>query len=95
PRLAGRTASYSNNARVSDFWKRNGAYLRLKNVTLGYTLPRSVSSKIGLSKVRVYASGTNLFTATEFGYIDPESTNVVTGYYPQQRTISFGLDVSF
>lgn len=95
PRLSVNKASYSNNARLSDFWKRNGAYLRLKNVTLGYTLPRSVTSKIGLSKVRVYASGTNLFTATEFDYIDPESANVVTGYYPQQRTISFGLDVSF
>ena len=95
PRLSVTKASYQNNAVISDFWKRNGAYLRLKNVTLGYTLPKAWAQKIGLNKLRVYANGTNLLTFTQFKYLDPESANVITGYYPQQRTFSFGLDVTF
>lgn len=85
----------TNNANVSDFWKRDGTYLRLKNVVLGYTFPRQWTSKLGISNLRVYASGQNLLTFTEFKYLDPESANVITGYYPQQRTFSFGVDVSF
>lgn len=95
PRLTANTVSHQNNAQQSDFWKRNGAYLRVKNITLGYTLPKSWTNKLGVSNVRIYANGTNLLTFTEFKYIDPESTNVATGYYPQQRTFSFGLDVKF
>ena len=95
PRLTVSSVSHSNNAQQSDFWKRNGAYLRLKNVTLGYTLPKAWINKMGLSNIRVYANGTNLLTFTDFKYIDPESTNVATGYYPQQRTFSFGIDVRF
>ena len=95
PRLTVSSVSHSNNAQQSDFWKRNGAYLRLKNVTLGYTLPKAWTNKMGLSNIRVYANGTNLLTFTDFKYIDPESTNVATGYYPQQRTFSFGIDVRF
>lgn len=95
PRLTTNGLSHANNAQQSDFWKRNGAYLRLKNVTLGYTLPKLWTNKMGLSNIRVYANGTNLLTFTDFKYIDPESTNVATGYYPQQRTFSFGIDVRF
>lgn len=85
----------TNNANISDFWKRNGAYVRLKNVVLGYTFPKRWIDKMGINNLRVYASGQNLLTFTEFKYLDPESANVITGYYPQQRTFSFGVDVSF
>ena len=95
PRLSVNATSYRNNYRVSDFWKRNGAYLRLKNVSLGYTLPRSLTRKVGMESVRFFLTGTNLLTFTEFKYLDPESPNVVTGYYPQQRTLTFGLDLNF
>lgn len=70
PRLTVSSVSHSNNAQQSDFWKRNGAYLRLKNVTLGYTLPKAWTNKMGLSNIRVYANGTNLLTFTDFKYID-------------------------
>lgn len=93
PRLS--TIAVTNNAYTSDFWKRNGAYLRLKNVTLGYTFPQRWIQKAGLSNLRVFASGYNLLTLTDFKYLDPESQNVIQGYYPQQRTFSFGVDVSF
>ncbi len=52
-------------------------------------------NKLGVGSLRIYASGQNLLTFTEFKYLDPESANVITGYYPQQRTFSVGVDVSF
>jgi hypothetical protein len=96
PRLSvAGAASGSYNAHISDFWKKNGAYMRLKNVTIGYTLPARWMNKINVDALRLFVSGNNLFTATEFKWIDPESMNVPTGYYPQQRTVSFGVDLSF
>lgn len=95
PRLSVNKASYANNGLLSDFWKRNGAYLRLKNATIGYTFPSKWMNKARIDRLRIYVAGTNLLTFTEFKYLDPESTNVVTGYYPQQRTVSFGVDLSF
>ena len=62
---------------------------------LGYTFPKRWMNRIGIDNLRVYVSGNNLLTATEFRWIDPESTNVPTGYYPQQRTFTFGVDLSF
>ncbi len=83
------------NYAKSDFWKRNGAYLRLKNASIGYTLPKNITKKAGIENLRVFASGMNLFTITEFKYLDPESGNYVWSFYPQQRTFTFGLDLSF
>lgn len=93
PRLS--TVASSNSSEISDFWKRNGAYLRLKNVTLGYTFPKKWMKKAGVNNLRIFASGFNLLTFTAFKYLDPESSNVIQGYYPQQRTFTFGLDVTF
>lgn len=95
PRLSVNGVSHTHNYRVSDFWKRNGAYIRLKNVTLGYTIPQKLTRKAYLHNVRFYFNASNIFTLTEFKYLDPESPNVVTGYYPQQRTFSFGIDLTF
>ncbi len=95
PRLSVNKASYANNGLLSDFWKRDGSYLRLKNATIGYTFPAKLLNKAKIDRLRIYVTGTNLLTFTQFKYIDPESTNVVTGYYPQQRTFSFGVDLSF
>lgn len=93
PRLS--TVASSNSSEISDFWKRNGAYLRLKNVTLGYTFPKKWMKKAGINNLRLFASGFNLLTFTDFKYLDPESSNVIQGYYPQQRTFTFGVDVAF
>lgn len=95
PRLSVNKASYANNGLLSDFWKRDGSYLRLKNATLGYTFPAKLLNKAKIDRLRIYVTGTNLLTFTEFKYMDPESQNVITGYYPQQRTVSFGVDLSF
>ena len=83
------------NYSKSDFWKRNGAYLRLKNATIGYTIPKRVTKKAGIENARFFVSGMNLFTITEYKYLDPESGNYTWSFYPQQRTFTFGLDLSF
>lgn len=94
PRLS-TSANYGNNGLLSSFWKVDGAYLRLKQLTLGYTLPKKVVTKMGLGNLRLYVAGSNLFTLTEFDYLDPESPSVLQGYYPQQRTMSVGVNITF
>jgi hypothetical protein len=79
---------------------QNGAFLRLKNITLGYTLPKEWTDKANISRLRVYFSGENLWTPIshiKVPEIDPESiVNSRRGkFYPQQRVWSFGLNLSF
>ena len=95
PRLS--TASSTNNAVASDFWRRDASYLRLKNVSLSYTLPSSWTRRARLESVRVYCNATNVLTLsklTRLG-IDPEAPSVNNGYYPQQRAFSLGVNFSF
>lgn len=94
PRLSA-NPNYGNSGLLSSFWRVNGAYLRLKQLAIGYTLPKKVISAIGVNNMRVYVAGLNLLTFTEFKYLDPESPNVLQGYYPQQKTLSVGLNLAF
>ena len=91
-------SSYSlNNGYASTFWYRKGDYLRLKTVQIGYNFPKKWLSHIGIEGFRIYAEGYNLLTwsaLTEFN-IDPEAPSVNNGYYPQQRTISVGVKLTF
>ena len=66
------TLGDSKNWVVSDMYVRDGSYLRLKNITLGYTLPRELTNKIGISRLRVYGRAENLFTWTKYWGFDPE-----------------------
>ena len=93
PRLS--TEARLNGGKYSDWWVKNGTYLRLKNAQIGYTLPVELTKKIGIEKVRAYVSGSNLFTITGVDYFDPEMPNVNQGYYPQQRVYEFGVNISF
>jgi TonB-linked SusC/RagA family outer membrane protein len=80
----------------SSFNVENGAYLRLKSLELGYTLPESMASKIGVSNLRIYANGYNIFTLTKVKFVDPEHPADTYGYlYPLNKTFSLGLNVSF
>jgi len=95
PRLSVTTAS-GNNAYSSTFWYRNGNYLRLKNLQIGYSLPNSIIKNAGISGVRIYAEGQNILTfseLTKYG-IDPEQPGVSNGYYPQQRVFNLGLKLT-
>jgi TonB-linked SusC/RagA family outer membrane protein len=93
PRLS--TVSNGNNAWQSTWWVVNGEYLRLKNLNIGYDVPANLLRKMPFSRVNVFVSGTNLLTFSHFKYVDPESPSVSNGYYPQQKTYSFGLNVTF
>lgn len=93
PRLS--TVANGNNAWPSSWWVRNGAYLRLKNLQIGYTLPKHLLGKAGIERVNIYLAGTNLLTFSAFKYVDPEMPSVNNGYYPQQRTYSVGVNLTF
>ncbi|MBR5101595.1 MAG: SusC/RagA family TonB-linked outer membrane protein, partial [Muribaculaceae bacterium] len=74
----------------------NGSYLRLKNVQLGYTLPKAWLSKVGVKNVRVYAQMSNVFTITKYKGFDPEVAGGVDyGNYPQARTFLMGANLTF
>lgn len=89
-------ATYNaNNAVLCDRWVIDGSYIRLKNLQISYTLPAKVTSKLRMSRMMVYLAGTNLFTLSHFPYLDPETPGLTNGYYPQQRTYSFGLNITF
>lgn len=84
---------------VNDRYLQNLAYLRLKNVTVGYTIPENLTRKTHVDKIRVYFSGDNLATWTKLksDYLDPEQmTSDPNGrVYPFSKTYSFGLDITF
>ena len=97
PRLRGYAAS-SELGNANTQYIQNVAYCKLRNLTVGYTLPRKVLDKIHFKKIRVYLSGENLFTWSplETKYMDPEETLSGDGRtYPFSRTFSFGVEFSF
>ena len=86
----------SKNTRANSYFLQNASYFRLKNLTFGYTLPRAMTDKVKMSRVRVYFSGDNLFTITKFYGLDPEREgDGRAAQYPQNRICSFGLNVEF
>lgn len=95
PRLTTRT-SINQNAVSSDFWLKNGSYLRLKNLQVGATLPKSIFGKSGIENIRLYISASNVFTISKLNKygLDPEAPSVNNGYYPQQRVYTFGINVT-
>lgn len=86
----------SNNNWDSSRFIEDGSYLRLKNVQIGYTIPRNVIRKAGLQGCRVYLSGSNLLTFTNYTGYDPEvGGGVDYGNYPQSRTFMLGTTINF
>ncbi|NQX41599.1 TonB-linked outer membrane protein, SusC/RagA family [Pedobacter steynii] len=81
----------------SSYWIRDASYQRMKNLQLGYTLPEKYVKRIGLSRARIYYSGQNLFTITNFyKWVDPEAPRGDNGYtYPQVLVNSIGLNITF
>ena len=81
----------------------DGSYLKLSNITLGYTFPRKMLSKIGISKLRLYATGSNLLTWTKYTGFDPEVSTMGSGLtpgvdfgaYPKSRSFVFGINLAF
>lgn len=101
PRMT--TRRNNTNHRTSDLFLEDADFLRLKNLTIGYSLPTVVSKKIGIERLRFYATGQNVFTLTNYSGIDPElgivngnlQFNVDYAQYPQAQTWIFGLTANF
>ncbi|MCI7310018.1 MAG: SusC/RagA family TonB-linked outer membrane protein [Prevotella sp.] len=92
PRLS--TVNFDNNYRTSTYWRRNGSYLRLRNLLVGYTLPASISKAVRLGSIYAYFNAVNLFTIDHLdGLGDPEMG--VNANYPLMRNYHIGLKLSF
>lgn len=94
----------NNNYRASTYFVEDGSYLRIKNIQIGYTLPGYVSNLVNVSSIRIYASGQNIWTFTNFSGLDPEKgassplnvgTDIDRTVTPQPRTIMGGISVNF
>ena len=90
PRLS---MSDSKNRVTSSFWMQDASYAKLRNLQVGYSLPKQLISKYGISRLRVYCSIDNLFMISGFDGVDPEA--ISGNYYPLTRNYSFGLNVTF
>ncbi|HET9569938.1 MAG TPA: TonB-dependent receptor [Bacteroidales bacterium] len=92
PRMSVNTVS--NNEKASTWWLRDGSFLRLKSVEVGYSLPEKLLKKINIEKARFYLSGTNLLVFSNFKLWDPEMGGKGLGY-PPQKIINMGLNFNF
>ncbi|ARS42866.1 SusC/RagA family protein [Sphingobacteriaceae bacterium GW460-11-11-14-LB5] len=92
------TSDANGNFNASDFYIEDGSYLRIRNVTLGYSLPKSLANKLKTGGVRIYATANNLFTITNYSGFDPEigmdNNGLDVGRYPQARSFILGLSVN-
>lgn len=103
PRADRATGNHGNNNRPSSFQVEDGSYIRLRNVTLGYTVPSQSILGKSIDKLRFYITGTNLFTDTDYLGYNPEVSNITGsltpgedyGAFPLNKTISLGLNLNF
>jgi len=92
PNPLGADANFASSTRFLE----NGSYLRLKNLQIGYTLPEHITQKFRCSRLRFYATASNLFTITAYTGYDPEvGSGIDYGNYPQSRTFTFGINANF
>jgi TonB-linked SusC/RagA family outer membrane protein len=84
----------ANNYRASTFWLRDGSYLRLKTLEMGYTLPKSLITKLYVSKVRLHVIAQNVLTFSKFNLWDPEMGSSDGMKYPLGKTVTFGITVN-
>ena len=92
-----------NWKKVSDLYVHNGSFARIKNMQIGYTLPKNLTRKFFVDRLRLYVAAENLLTLTSYKGLDPEinatdvagdkSNGIDRGYYPQARTFTVGLNL--
>ena len=96
----------NDNDRLSDRYVEDGSYLRVKNITLGYTFPKRLLQKVHIDNIRLYVNIQNLYTLTKYSGYDPEvgastqdstglTFGVDNGRYPSPMTCSFGMNITF
>lgn len=93
PRMGDKAVA--NNERASTWWLRDMSFLRLKNVEIGYTVPRIWTNKLGVRDCRIFARGTNLLTFSKFKLWDPELETTDGLKYPQMKSVSIGISINF
>ncbi len=93
PRLS--LENVTNNQQASTYWQKDMSFMRLKNAELGYTLPKNITKKIGLSTTRIYLQGVNLLTFSKFKLWDPELATANGSAYPNIRSYSIGINLNF
>lgn len=96
PRLYIGDMGGDRNKRSSTYYLKNASFLRLKNLTIGYTIPRKITEKAKIQNLRVFFSGDNLFTITDYPELDPErGSDGRFVKYPQNKVYAFGLNITF
>nr|WP_315197624.1 TonB-dependent receptor [uncultured Flavobacterium sp.] len=104
PRIAASSASSASNFRYSDRFVEDGSFIRIKNISVGYNLPSSFVSKIGVAGIKVYTNMQNILTFTKYSGYDPEVgtinqnsliSGIDNGRYPTPRFTTFGVNVKF
>ena len=95
-------SNFSTNTQSNSFYVEDGSYLRLQNISLGYTLPGTLLERINMTKLRVFVATNNLFTITKYSGLDPSvggaaDTNfgIDLGNYPITRSFTAGLNIGF
>ena len=96
PRVSESSGSSINGGNnKNNFWLQDASFVRLKNVQVGFTLPKDITEKYGIANFRMYLSAFNLFTITKFKDFDPETNSENGQFYPQQKIVNFGFNVQF
>ncbi|WP_303397501.1 SusC/RagA family TonB-linked outer membrane protein [Zobellia uliginosa] len=94
-------SNFSTASAPNSYFIEDGSYMRLKNIQLGFTLPNSITEKLGIQNLRLYLQGSDLFTITNYSGVDPELTGSPTAFgidntaYPSSSTILLGLNAKF
>lgn len=96
PRVDNRASdAISGGTYKNNFWLNNSAFVRLKNISIGYNVPTTALSKYRVSGLRIYANAFNVFTITDVKDYDPEGSSESGQFYPQQRIFNLGVNVQF
>jgi len=97
-----KTSNFSTNTQANSYYVENGSYLRMQNITLGYTMPADILARLKMTKLRVFVSANNLFTITGYEGLDPSvggnadiNFGVDVGNYPITRSYTAGLNIGF
>lgn len=99
--IAENVSNFSTNAQVNSYYLEDASYLRMKNLTIGYTLPTSLTSRAKIDRLRFYFQATNLFTITKYTGLDPEiiggddGFGVDEGIFPTVKQFLFGINLNF
>lgn len=86
---------HPNNSLNSSLYLRDASYIRLRSVDLGYTFSKRIAESLRIERLRIYLSGSNLFLIDRFKMFDPEVENPAGTYYPQQRSMNLGVNLTF